>query len=221
MLYKNLYLVYVLGPFENYALLEDIAFHEDMNVDNMTDEEKRGPFFYGYTFEKKMLKKFLYYRDKSRFYIKKIDVSDWGKEDVNDFERSNLMKEILMDELTSPAYKFKGAEPSNEYGDFIIHLPIVRAERQIIENTLEWYDDFMVSKFDKEMVKDMSVLVKCVTKEVLIWMKNSGILDLLGFIQLILFGETSFEEPCMTVDEINIFFGVYGELFELDKVFDD
>lgn len=214
---NRIYLVYVLGPFENPAMIEDLSFLEDSGVDLVSAEEK-GAFYYGYTFSKKMLKKFLHYRVKERFQVKVEDISDYTQEEIDDYESTNRMYKIGIDTICSPAYKYPGLSGNNN-GDVEFNLPMLPHEHQIIDNTLEYYDDMLLTRYSEEMVRTMSIVIKCAKKKFRQALVNAGVLDLVGYVQLITFGKNTFE-PSVIMDEVYIFFTYYSELFDMDKVYE-
>jgi hypothetical protein len=215
MAHKHLYLIYIVGPFENAAIIEDLSFREGNG--DFVSYSKQEAYYYAYTFSKKMLKKFMYYRNENRFVVKEKDIRDYTKEELEDFESRNRMYEITVDGIATPSYNFPGMG-GNDHGDIEIKIPIPPHEHQIIDNTLEYYDDMIVDKYPKEMIRTMSILIKCAKKEFREALVTAGILDLVMYTQLIVFGESSVE-PSVVIDEVAIFFEYYQELFRMDRVY--
>jgi hypothetical protein len=203
--HNHLYSVYALGPFTNNALDMDLA-------DKAGVVEGQAAYYYGYTFSKKKLERFLKYRKKHRFQVVKSDVSSFTKEEITEFENANRLFEIYDEELVTPVFRVPGA-PLNNTGDYIFHITMTRNEHLVIDNELEWYDDYLIDKFSKEDVRTMSILAKCASMELKQALVTSGAIDLLGYLEFLIFGESKIE-PSIMLDEVYTFFQYYGELFD-------
>ena len=66
---SKIYIVYVLPPFINDTLEDDLKSRLDLNM-NISYPR----YFYCWTTKKKILKNFLKYRNKNRFIIEKHDI---------------------------------------------------------------------------------------------------------------------------------------------------
>ena len=92
----KVYLVYILGPFEDDSFEEDI---KDMN--EASEEDDQMIYLFGYSTSKKMINQFMKFRKDARFYITSIKLS---KEEFDKFEgyhRSYIIKDCTIEAPTS------------------------------------------------------------------------------------------------------------------------
>lgn len=220
---KYIYLVYVFGPFKNKDLEDDlkdgINFFND-NGDGLSEHDSADQYFYCWTTSKKTLKKFMEYRNEKRFLVIIKDISYMNDEEWDSFKSINFITEIKgMTKMSTVASKIKGSQPTAT-GLIDFELPVTNFEDCYVNNTMDWFDDKVISKFSDSSVVIISILIKCAKKDLLIALYNSGIVGLLSYISLLRTGDDlsgDYGTFLPEIDEISVFLERYGELFNFKK----
>ena len=210
---KYLYLVYVLGPFQN-SFLED-ELKDTLGLDIKSSYDK---YFYCWTTKKKLLKKFMKYRDKKRFIIKKINISHISDDEWDAFKSSNFISRINEPtNVSTITSRIKGC-PKTETGMVDFRFTLVNFEDSYILNTEEWFEQKILDDFSDSSLVILSILVMCAAEELRIAMYNSGIIGLMSYISLLRTGDDLSGEDngffLPEVDELAVLLNFYGELFK-------
>ena len=210
---KYLYLVYVVGPFQNASLEDELKDTLDLDIESSYDK-----YFYCWTTKKKLLKKFMKYRDKKRFIIKKINIAHISDDEWDDFKSSNFISRINEPaNVSTITSRIKGC-PKTETGMVDFKFTLVNFEDSYILNTEEWFEQQILDDFSDSSLVILSILVKCASEELRVAMYNSGIIGLMSYISLLRTGDDLSGEDngffLPEVDELAVLLNFYGELFK-------
>ena len=133
----KVYLVYILGPFEDDSFEEDI---KDMN--EASEEDDQMIYLFGYSTSKKMINQFMKFRKDARFYITSIKLS---KEEFDKFEgyhRSYIIKDCTIE---APSSMIKYHIPESSYGVCTFEIPLTSMEETQVLCAFEWLDDYLMN----------------------------------------------------------------------------
>lgn len=214
---NKIYFVYVYTPIKNDILDEEILNRmEDIFGVSVTEKpEELDKYFYCWTTSKKVLKKFLKYRDKSKFETKMYYISG---EKLKEFKSRNYETKIEEDPVAveTVTSRVKGYESVN--GIVTFHFILTRFERDAIYGTIEYFMDSVTDYISDHSVVVLSIVAKCANKELKKALYNSDILNTLAFVDFSHNGNQellSDDNPFIwMLDEVYILFDQYGELFK-------
>lgn len=213
---SKIYIVYVLPPFINDTLEDDLKSRLDLTMDISYPR-----YFYCWTTKKKILKNFLKYRNKNRFIIEKHDILN---DKLSEFRSKNYETEIVEDPsiLDTVSSRIKGCgNPPNGIVQF--KFTLTKFEQDTIYGTMEWFDDHIVEDFSDHSLAVMSILVKCANKELKKALYNSDILNTIMYIDFLHNGVYEMVDPnekcddypfTWMMDEVYLLLNFYGELFK-------
>ena len=209
---KKIYIIYVNGPFLN-SFLRDWLMEQGSQFDEEIDQDDMGKseiFPYAYTASKKVLNKFMKYRNVERFIIAKKrfnDVFKGGRDDIVKFVSESSFMEI---DVNYPVITRSCRESSKTT---CIRLPITHFEKEFIETILEADDDLMYQLFESN--EYMEIIIKTLKPSIQKNMKIVGIPLLTRYTDQVYRSNSSnisYDVSC-DLDEYSMFMEYFGELF--------
>lgn len=210
----KVYLVYIVGPFEDESFHEDVASSNECN--ETYDYDDPTFFLYGYTTDKRLLKEFLKYRKTSRFYIKTVEMTKTQFDTFEGYHRDHTIHETYIE---APISFIKYPPNDVKDGVCLIDIPLTAMEDTEVSTSCEWFDEILMSKLPEEMLKTISIFFKCTTDEVKAAMYRSGVYGIIQYMTFLYKG-TTFAEDTMQpmLNEPLILLEYSGETFDFDKI---
>jgi hypothetical protein len=205
----KLYIIYVRGPFENDELFLSLYDYQDDEM-KYDDNDEDVIMMYAYTTEKKILKKFKKTRNMNRFFVVEKDISFWSDKNFNDFVRRYSSFEITVIGLFTANYK---VHENTNTGFSEVLIPITTFEEMYIDTNVEYYDEWIRDNYTEDDLYMMSLIIRAAKPEFLKIIVDSGLIEMFGFVEFIITGETNIDFSC-ELDEVNTLLEYFGELFE-------
>lgn len=207
----KVYLVYILGPFEDDSFEEDI---KDMN--EASEEDDQMIYLFGYSTSKKMINQFMKFRKDARFYITSIKLS---KEEFDKFEgyhRSHIIKDCTIE---APSSMIKYHIPESSYGVCTFEIPLTSMEETQVLCAFEWLDDYLMNTLTESMTKVLSIFFKCANTNTKLALYKSGILGLILYLTWLYTGNVPDKDDSYTmINEVGLLLSYSGETFDFNKL---
>lgn len=208
---NKMYLVYAVGPFENTGIIDDLTF----DGYDPSKDTRDYVVLYAFTYKKSTLKKFMAYRNRDRFQIRKRDISELSDVELNEFlgeYRNRMINDKCI--LSTPAYNVKlDKKERTESGLIDLNIPLTAFEENYLGYMIEATDDKIAEDFNDEIVRCISMIMKSAKPDLLEALISSGIFDIMGYIETIVNGETNIDYT-VGLDEVYCLLEYYGELFK-------
>lgn len=205
----KLYIIYVRGPFVNDDLYLSLCDYQPEELQE-NENDSNAVMIYGYTIEKKVLKKFKKTRKMDRFFIVEKDISMWTANDLHEFQKKYIPFDLMIIPLSTASYK---VGERTESGISEVFLPITTFERTFIDSQIEYYDEWIIASFTETDVKMMSLIIKMAKPKFLKLLIESGLVQMLGYVEFLVMGDTDIEFN-VGLDEVYVLLDYFGELFE-------
>lgn len=210
----KVYLVYIIGPFEDDSFHQDVASSNESN--ETYDYDDPSYYIYGYTADKRLLKEFLKYRKTSRFFIKTVEMT---KSQFDTFEGHHRQHTIKNTYIEAPLSFIKYPPKDATDGICSIEIPLTNMEETEVTTSCEWFDEALMSKLTEEHLKTISIFFKCTTDEVKAAIYKSGVYGIIQYMTFLYRGETFAEDTMQPMlNEALILLEYSGETFDFDKI---
>ena len=208
-----IYLFYITGPLENKDFY-DWLYHDKISIspdgticseklDDTDDEQEI--FFYGYTTSKKIAKDFIRERNPKKIRGIKKSMNEYFSDpsEFEKFEREFRICKIIRKDLITRNY-------SNPKDFSNIQLCVTEFESEFISTSFEGLDDRWHNAYLE--IPNVDIIFGCLTKKLKNHLVNIGFIDFIKYIK-ILYSSTEGDVPGAYMDEFQIFFDYFKELF--------
>lgn len=211
---KYIYLFYIIGGVTNIDLLEWLNY-DKLQSDSVTilkdteeeDAENEGIYLYAFTTSKRMAKEFQRTRNSKKFIMimKNFDECFGTEEEFEKFQRKYRHNVIKEEKLSTRNYS-----PKINCGSVDISLCVTQFESEYINTSFEGLDDRYYVAF--EQLSNTDIVFGCLTEKVKKNLQQIGFVRFIRFLQT-LYGSTNEEVDTACLDEVQILFNYFGELF--------
>lgn len=212
---NKFYLVILIGPIENddlrdYLDDEKSAYGSSL-INKIPTLSKDDVWLYGFTINKKELKKFLKLRDKSKLVVLEYDYDSFFKndEDYKAFCRRYGDCQIQLHDVDTKCI-IDGRVNSTYY-----NMGLTRYEYNLICISYEAFDDRSYEAY--EQLNMMDLIFGMLDKSLKEALCDVGFLNLTKHMKSVFDSEVDVDPfPLTSIDEMHVLIEFFGELFEGD-----